>query len=80
MEYAHIVDHLDSAIQAWKSEERSHDASPSSRTSPEASRKNLLAAARSLVFALEAPKSVIYEISKSVCRKLHISLSCQQLS
>ena len=54
MEYAHIIDHLDSAIQAWKSEQTSQDAAPSSRASPQASRQDLLAAARGLVFALEA--------------------------
>ena len=80
MEYAHIIDHLDSAIQAWKSEQTSQDAAPSSRASPQASRQDLLAAARGLVFALEAPKSVIAEVSKSVCRLLHIARSCQQLS
>lgn len=65
MEHAQLIDDLESAIKLWKSEQKSRDASPSSRASQEAHRKKLLTATRGLATALEGPRNAALEISKS---------------
>ncbi len=73
MEHAQLIDDLESAIKVWKSEQRSLDVSPSSRTSQEVLRKKLLTAVRGLATALEGPRNAALEIAKSVYMKTHIS-------
>ena len=66
MDHIQLVDSLESAIQVWRNPpDLSND--PLARTSSEeSSRKMLLAAARSLITALEVPGNILAQISKMV--------------
>lgn len=66
MDHTQLIDDLESAIKDWRSEQRSNGPSSSAEAVKERSRNNVLAAARSLVTALEGPRNILVQLSKSV--------------
>lgn len=66
MDHNQLIESLESAIKAWRDEQVSSHDPPTTKASEESSRKTLLAAARSLVTALEGPRNIIVQLSKMV--------------
>lgn len=81
MEHFQLVSTLESAIKEWKSEHGFGDTTIlPPKAFGESSRENVLAAAKSLVLALQGPRNIVVGLSKSVTTFLAHPIShCKEL-
>jgi len=81
MDSSQLMSTLESAIKVWKSEQGLDDTTtPPPKASRESSRENVLAAAKSLVLALQGPRNIVVELSKAVITSLaHTTSHCKEL-
>ena len=66
MDQNQLIDSLESAIKVWRVQQEPSNGPPATKASAESGRKAVLAAAQSLVTALEGPRNILVQISKMV--------------